>query len=359
MNRTKSNFLPFVAYLQVIGIILVVFGHSFHEYPDGESGTSLSIYRMMYSFRMPLFMFTSGFLMAYTTSKSSRSWLEFCGNKVKRLLVPFMFLTTVTFVPKMLMSGMADDPIDMSLQSIIRSYTDFESLTIPYFWFIHSSFSLLVFMYAVICIGRKYNIKPIYYYTAALLFFLSLKIPDIQLTTLLSFNMTIRYSIFFVGGCMYCQFMDKIDSVIAWTKTTSLPAFALAWLLFFYLREHGDNTAYYYLCGFFGIMMIISLAKILEARKITVLDHLIGTNYMIFLLSWYFNVLAQQVLAHFVELPWWIHTCLSMICGIYAPWMLFKYIQTTSDITTTRIISALLGQSLKRKSSLKTISSGG
>lgn len=359
MNRTKSNFLPFVAYLQVIGIILVVFGHSFHEYPDGESGTSLSIYRMMYSFRMPLFMFTSGFLMAYTTSKSSRSWLEFCGNKVKRLLVPFMFLTTVTFVPRVLMSGMADDSFDLSLNSFLLSFIDCDYMPIPYFWFIHSSFTLLVFTYAVIFICRKHNIQPIYYYTAVLVLFIVLVTRNINMPSLLSVNMTVRLSIYFIGGCMYCQFMDKIDSVIAWTKITSLPAFALAWLLFFYLREHGNNTAYYYLCGFFGIMMIISLAKILEARKITVLDHLIGTNYMIFLLSWYFNVLAQQVLAHFVELPWWIHTCLSMICGIYAPWMLFKYIQTTSDITTTRIISALLGQSLKRKSSLKTISSGG
>lgn len=63
----KQPFLKFIAYLQVIGIILVVLGHSFHEYPDGNMGRSLLMYRMMYSFRMPLFMFVSGFLMVYTT----------------------------------------------------------------------------------------------------------------------------------------------------------------------------------------------------------------------------------------------------------------------------------------------------
>lgn len=64
---SNERFVKFIAYMQVIGIILVVFGHSFHEYPDGNHGTSMLIYRMMFSFRMPTFMFVSGFLMAFTT----------------------------------------------------------------------------------------------------------------------------------------------------------------------------------------------------------------------------------------------------------------------------------------------------
>lgn len=62
-----KQFLKFIAYLQVLGIILVVLGHSFHEYPDGAGGKTLLLYRMLHSFRMPLFMFVSGFLMVYTT----------------------------------------------------------------------------------------------------------------------------------------------------------------------------------------------------------------------------------------------------------------------------------------------------
>lgn len=36
-----KQFIKFIAYLQVLGIILVVLGHSFHEYPDGAGGTPL------------------------------------------------------------------------------------------------------------------------------------------------------------------------------------------------------------------------------------------------------------------------------------------------------------------------------
>ncbi|MDE6134813.1 MAG: acyltransferase family protein, partial [Muribaculaceae bacterium] len=65
---SRPGFLKFVAYLQIIGIILVVLGHSCHMYPDGNHGHSTLLYRMLFSFRMPLFMFTSGFLLILTTS---------------------------------------------------------------------------------------------------------------------------------------------------------------------------------------------------------------------------------------------------------------------------------------------------
>ena len=58
-SRREGNFVKFVAYLQIIGIILVVLGHSFHEYPDGRMGDSVLILKMLQSFRMPLFIFVS------------------------------------------------------------------------------------------------------------------------------------------------------------------------------------------------------------------------------------------------------------------------------------------------------------
>lgn len=37
-----KQFLKFIAYLQVIGIVLVVLGPSFHEYPDGKGGKNVA-----------------------------------------------------------------------------------------------------------------------------------------------------------------------------------------------------------------------------------------------------------------------------------------------------------------------------
>ena len=128
--NNQKTFLKFIAYLQIIGIILVVVGHSGHEYPDGHNGTSTLFYQMLYSFRMPLFMFVSGFLMVYTTkiaenrTKVALTPLAYTGNKIKRLLLPFCVLTAVTFIPRILMTSMADDSISHSIHSFIFAFLD-------------------------------------------------------------------------------------------------------------------------------------------------------------------------------------------------------------------------------------------
>ena len=54
------------------------------------------------------------------------------------------------------------------------------------------------------------------------------------------------------------------------------------------------------LCSIVGIVMCISFARILESNDIKILEPFIGANYMIFLLSWYFNIFSQQVLHSFM-----------------------------------------------------------
>ena len=69
-NLKQTPRIKFIAYLQVIGIILVVFGHSLHESPTPY--TELLVYEMLYSFHMPLFIFVSGFLMYMTSFACGR-----------------------------------------------------------------------------------------------------------------------------------------------------------------------------------------------------------------------------------------------------------------------------------------------
>lgn len=63
MKQNKS--LKFISFLQTLAIILVVTGHSLHEYPE-NNGFSTLAYHLIYSFHMPLFIFISGYLFRYT-----------------------------------------------------------------------------------------------------------------------------------------------------------------------------------------------------------------------------------------------------------------------------------------------------
>lgn len=349
-SSTEKPFLKFIAYLQIIGIILVVLGHSFHEYPDGDAhGKSMLMYRMMYSFRMPLFMFVSGFLMILTSGILSHtprySLSKFIKTKLLRLLLPFIVLSLVTFVPRAMMSSVADEPMEMSLGSLADAMIWSDKLVIPYYWFLLASFTLLIFNFIVLAAGRQLGIPP--HSILFLLFIIAAIMPFMPLTysNIFAFDRVIDLGVYFTAGMIYCRYATYIDRKIPWTSPMFFLTVATIWAFLFFPTENSPSKV---LCSLPGIAMCISLAKILVKKNITVLDHLVGANYIIFLLSWYFNVIFQQVLHHFVELPWWIYTVLSLIAGIYIPWLFYKYMQRHADSKFVKITARLLGQSLKK-----------
>lgn len=344
---SQNRFLKFIAYLQTIGIILVVLGHSFHEFPGGNEGRDMLLYRMMHSFRMPLFMFVSGFLMIYT-KKTGNTISYFVQQKIKRLVLPFIVLTLITVLPRTLMSGMADDSLGMSMESFWKAFVYSDCLIIPYFWFLQASFILLVFNYTVITLGEKAGISPTILYLSVILLFVFLFLAPVNLGNAFSLNKVANFGIYFVMGSAYCRFANKIDRYIPWTSVSFLMGSALVWATLFFITE---NTNMVLLCSLFGIIMCISLAKIMEARDIRFIDHLIGANYIIFLLSWFCNVASQQILHHYVTLPWWCYTLLSLISGIYIPWLCYQYLCAHPDSRWVKITAFLLGQSLRKRHS--------
>lgn len=67
---------------------------------------------------MPLFMFISGYLLNYGLARKSipLSKINICGrygfviNKIKRLLIPYVFISTFAYFPKVLLSRFAARP---------------------------------------------------------------------------------------------------------------------------------------------------------------------------------------------------------------------------------------------------------
>jgi len=341
----KRHYLKYIAYLQIIGILLVVFGHSFHEYPDSNHGHNLLIYKMMYTFRMPLFLFVSGFLMVYTTRlKGAMDWKAFVKGKFKRLLIPYFVLSLIVLAPRCLLSSFADEPMSLETTSLWDILTDSKSLVIPYYWFLLTSFTLLLVNYTGLYIGHKLKIPELSVYLASLILFAVLPLLNFQYPTTFSLNKTATMGIYFILGMCYARYGDGLDKYIKWDSPAVFLICLAIWAGLYFTVAF---TVFRPLCSIAGIAMSLSLARIMVRYKITFLDHLLGTNYIIFLLSWFGNVASQQMLHHIVELPWPIYTILSMITGIYVPWSIYRYMQSHPGGILNLIGRKLLGQSFK------------
>lgn len=347
-DKEKNSYLKFISYLQVIGIILVVAGHSLHEYPDGYHGYNTIVSGMIYSFHMPLFIFISGFLFIYTSkSLRNKSVKDFVYNKFCRLIIPYITLTLVTFIPKSLMNGMADDPIEFNFLSFIKSFFFNDFMPIPFLWYIQTLFFLLMFVYGIIYIADKYKISTKFIITSLLIIFSIFYFLPVGCTTFFSLDKTKEFGIFFIIGNLYALYYEKIEKFADKNLSGKFLLVTILWIVSFNYIENYKPVEL--ICSILGIIMCILLSKIIEKKHIHIFDHLIGANYIIFLLSWYCNVICQQVLSHFVVLPWYIHSALSLLSGIYIPWLGYKYLEKHQDSNWIKFTSFILGQSFKKK----------
>ncbi len=339
--------LKFVAYMQVIGIILVVVGHSLHEYPDGANGCLTLAYRMIYSFHMPLFIFVSGFLLYFTTFARgvTKPWRHFAWGKFMRLMLPYLTLSLVTFVPRTRLSGMADDAIPLSLDSLGRSLLYSDHLVIPYFWYLQVCFLLLIATYGILLIGHRLRTPHTPLLITLILVYATMRWWPVRFTSFWGMDMLPNMALFFALGIGYAAWHAPVDRIVSWSNPLTLCLAVLLWGALFFLTE---GTDLFILCALAGIAACTSLSRIIEKREWRMLDHLTGANYIIFLLSWYCNVAAQQVLHHYTDLPWWVYSLLSIFAGLYIPWLFYRLLQRHRSRPLARTIALLLGQRLRK-----------
>lgn len=332
--------------MQLIGILLVVAGHSLHEYPDGQHGETSFLHRAIYSFHMPLFVFVSGFLMFYSSFIRKLTRLnprDFVWKKTQRLIIPFVTLTLITFVPRVYMSSFSDEPIDLNLKSFVMAFVEKDHLVIPFFWFLQAIFILLIVSYLIYLYAEKLGISAktltICILPVALLFYFL----DFDNLKWFSINRVFELWIFFILGCAWCLWMKEINRIITWNNPLFFAIILLCWLASV-MGPHSKILSF--LSSLLGIMMTISLSMIMIKNHWRFFDHLTGANYMIFLLSWYSNIAFQQLLSHFIVLPWWVYSCLSLIGGIYIPYLGYRYLISHPGSRWIRITAMLLGHKL-------------
>ncbi len=328
--------------MQAIAIVLVVMGHSLYMFPDGAHGYDTLLCRMIYSFHMPLFMFVSGFLIQFSFDRGSETVSDsrrFITARARRLLLPYAVLTLVTFVPRAAMGLMAEDQVPLSIHGLIAGMFERESLIIPYLWFVQALFTISVAVFLAVRWARRWGLKPWIAPAAMMVLFAVLRV--FGMPSFFSIDYAVKLGVYFVTGCLYCLYAYRIDRLIRWDSITVGLFLSVLWAASFFAFE---GTVFFDITGMCGIAMCMALARLMDRAGIRVLDHLEGATYIIFLLSWYFNVGAQQILSHWVEWPWWVHSLLSLVAGVYVPWVIYRLMLRHPNSRLVRMLRVLLGQ---------------
>ena len=324
--------------MQAFGIILVVAGHS--TYQLGHAGHVPSICRWLYTFHMPLFFFISGYLLKYSNTRKGIQLSDmpalgkdgFITGKARRLLVPYVIISSVVFIPKTMMSAIALRPVDMSVWSYLGMLLYPHTNVIGYFWFLPSLF--LIFCMAYIAAKTKAKTND----SLLILCLITVSIVNPG-TGFLGLDSALYNAVFFAAGYMFRKHM--LETVVGRHSAT---AAAVTFTVSVALMYAPDTGVRYLLSSFNGILMSVALAHLYIAGKMRFLDHLDGATYTIYLLSWFPQVASQQILISLVPgITWHVTTALAFFSGLYVPLMVHRWVRKRSGSPSCRWINAALG----------------
>ncbi len=332
----KRNVL--ISFLQVFGIILVVAGHSDYQIPDNP------VHRWIYSFHMPLFMFISGYLLRYGLREKSLATTSMYGakgfiwKKVRRLLIPYVFISSLAFFPKAWMSRFAARPLDVSWDSYLNMLIYPWDNVIIFFWFLPTLFIIfLIVVYSAKLLAKLRITVP---WGILLLILVGLHLFNpMKGFMLLNIGGVINYLLYFGLGYYCCrnhleQYFQR-NPVVLFAGT-----FVLSLVLPFLPKFFAQDV----LMAINGIAMSICLGHLYVRTDSTFLAHLYGSSYAIYLFSWFPQVAFQQVLMKLTGAPWPVTSALALIGGIYIPWLIYRWILKNKENRAGRVVAYLTGQ---------------
>lgn len=301
--------------MQTIGILLVVFGHSFYLFPRHTP-----VLQWIYAFHMPLFFFLSGYLLRYTHPRTNEVVLTgrkgYLTRRARRLLLPYVVISSLAFVPKALLSQFVVRPVHLTWHDYIDNIIyPFHNVIVAY-WFLPTLFLVM----AVFMMGARLGLHrhPFIVLCGSILLY---ALVDYNFDSLLNIRGVAHFLIFFVAGYYFRAYHTLVPRWPLWASLTVTSLLSLMALL--PCRSEWTTL----LLAFNGIALCMALASVYERYGLKFLNHLYGATYYIYLFSNFFQILFLQVLLHYVQLPATVFVPLAFFSGVYGPWAMYKFRQ--------------------------------
>ena len=182
-------------------MFLVVFGHAmiFSDF-SANAEWYLFVRRIIYSFHMHLFFFISGFLFIYANiNKDDFSWLTTIQGKIKRLMVPYFFLLSLVYLPRVYMSKYTTGQFNLDFFNYVKMFINPHYSPMYNYWFIFTLFIFFLFSGIFLEIIKKNKIFLGLVLTV-LLSYISINKID---THWFCINYITGYMIYFWLGCLF------------------------------------------------------------------------------------------------------------------------------------------------------------
>lgn len=252
--------------LKFFAIYLVLWGHNIQYFHWTQAYYDEPIYRIIYSFHMPLFMALSGF---FATSLSNKSFITVLRDKFIRLILPIITMACIFILLRIICSQL----------EILQNKSFINTRPEDGFWFLKSAFICNITFYLV-------NKSKKYY--------LFLLVSTLLLSQLFCgykfYKIDIMYPCFILGA--YIKLYLK--NIIRYSKSISIiTGFVFIILLLFWDASFWSTINIYKEDN--NILIVTELFKLIYIKSYTILIGIIGTLFFITLFEYLSHIIPKTI----------------------------------------------------------------
>lgn len=139
--------LDYVSWIQFIGVISVIFGHSMNSIDVPEWMYQVKMW--VYTYHMPLFFLVSAYLFSFLGAFERHGYKETFKGKFMRLLVPYFIWNVAFFFPKILMADYIPETVEWTPEYFIKLFLSPRDNILGHTWFLCALFEMFVFAVAL------------------------------------------------------------------------------------------------------------------------------------------------------------------------------------------------------------------
>ena len=322
--------LTYISNARIIGILLVVFGHS---YPlTGEIPKLFAIIRNLIScFHMPLFVFVSGYLVVKANSVERYGAKSYLQRRFVKLFIPYLGLSILGYFPKLLVSGFINDEVKFSFWYFIKSLLIPREGVWGHFWFIPMLFAMAVISVLYMKFLRQ-NKKLIIF--VCVICFVLIYMPDF--TKWLGINDIKDYLFWYISGLLFADIDIRVKRSSLKRGIVCLLSGCVAFVVF-------DMKAYNAVVAIFMVICILMLCVHMDLGKIKILEMIENYSFSIFLLSWPAQAAVEIAFNQIFSLSLPLIMVGMFLSGVLIPLVILYIVGRIKKIPYGKNIELLLG----------------
>lgn len=304
MATSKINW---IVILQGWAILWVVIGHA-PLLPVGDANPLYVniLYKIAYSFHMPLFVFVSGYLFHLTRMERPMPYARMLADKLARLGIPFIAFTLVAMVFKSLFSADMARPATISVREFANAILFPGDGPLSELWFV----ATLMWYFALRPLWQWTSNYPI---VSACVLAALFCMPELPAGNLLCYQNALHYALFFYLGIMAHK-ERGFDSASV-RNTLAIVAVIIGGLIIGFAFTRSFALALP-LCG---IACSILIARFADRYLPRIFFSFRDCSYQIYLMGIFAQIAVKMLYKHGIITSYPLGFVLCILCGIYLP----------------------------------------